>query len=38
MRRAQVLASRGREKEIEPLVAWYQSQPVNRIAPLPVRR
>ncbi len=37
MRRAQALAARGRSAEIERLVSWYQSLPVSRLAPLPVR-
>jgi len=35
--RAQMLASRGRGAEVEKLVDWYQSLPVNRAVPLPVR-
>ena len=38
MRRAQVLAARGRREEIGRLVSWYQSLPVSRVAPLPVRQ
>jgi hypothetical protein len=38
MRRAQTLAARGRGAEVEKLVDWYQSLPVSRLAPLPVRR
>jgi hypothetical protein len=37
MRRAQMLAARGRGAEVEKLVSWYQSLPVSRLAPLPVR-
>jgi len=35
MRRAQVLAARGRGAELDGLVDWYQSLPVSRLAPLP---
>ena len=37
MRRVQALANSGREAEIEPLLDWYQSLPVSRVAPLPAR-
>ncbi|MCX6842868.1 MAG: DUF2723 domain-containing protein [candidate division WOR-3 bacterium] len=38
LRRAQTLAARGRGAEVEKLVGWYQSLPVSRLAPLPVRQ
>jgi hypothetical protein len=38
MRRAQMLAARGRGAEVKKLVDWYQSSPVSRLAPLPVRQ
>lgn len=37
LRRAQALVARGRGAEVERLVGWYQSLPVSRLAPLPVR-
>ncbi len=37
MRRARALASSGRQSEVEPLVRWYQSLAVSRLAPWPVR-
>ena len=37
-RRAQMLAARGRGAEVKKLVDWYQSSPVSRLAPLPVRQ
>ena len=37
LRRAQALVARGRGAEVEKLVAWYQSLPVSRLAPLSVR-
>jgi len=37
IRRAQALAARGRGAEVEKLVGWYESLPVSRLVPLPVR-
>jgi hypothetical protein len=36
-RRAQMLVARGRGQDVKQLVDWYQSLPVNRLAPLPAR-
>jgi hypothetical protein len=36
MRRAQALDAFGRGDEIQPLIGWYQSLAVNRVAPLPI--
>jgi hypothetical protein len=38
MRRAQMLAAHGHSAEVKKLVDWYQSLPVSRLAPLPVRQ
>lgn len=38
LRRAQVLAVRGRGAEVEKLVSWYRSSPLSPLAPLPVRQ
>jgi hypothetical protein len=37
MRRAQALLACGQEDRIGPLLDWYESLPVNRLAPLPPR-
>lgn len=37
MKRAAMLAGRGRATEANELVDWYQKQPVSRLAPLPMR-
>jgi hypothetical protein len=37
MRRAQALMACGQEDRIEPLLDWYESLPVSRLAPLPPR-
>jgi hypothetical protein len=38
MRRAQAPVISGQEGRIEPLLNWYKSLPVSRVAPLPVRK
>ena len=37
MNRVRALANSRREAEIEPLLRWYESLPVSRLVPLPVR-
>jgi hypothetical protein len=37
VRRTRALVSSGRQSEVEPLVRWYQSLAVSRLAPLPGR-
>jgi hypothetical protein len=37
MRRAQLLAARGRGGEVRKLEDWYQSLPLGSLAPLPTR-
>jgi hypothetical protein len=38
MRRAQALATARHQGEIQPLLGWYESLPVSRLTPLPVRK
>jgi hypothetical protein len=38
MRRAEALVIAGRGDRVEPLLDWYQSLSVSRLAPLPQRR